>query len=92
MFQPSPFWTGDSRFERLSPVLQFDLEISRFQGNMSNFSIFCKNSKKFLTWTFWGQNVGPTWVENGKKYCFYTSHLTMNPVFPKTKFLTATVS
>ena len=42
-----PFWTGDSRFERLSPILPFDLEISRFEGNMSKFSIFCKNSSVY---------------------------------------------
>ena len=39
-----PFWTGDSRFEKLSPVLPFDLEISRFEGNICKFSIFSKNS------------------------------------------------
>ena len=32
-----PFWMGDSRFERLSPVFPFDLEISRFERNMSKF-------------------------------------------------------
>ena len=35
-----PFWTGGSCFERLSPVLLFDLEISCFEGNISKLSIF----------------------------------------------------
>ena len=43
--------------------------------------------KEFLIWAFWGQNVGPGWVKNGKKRCFHTSHLTSNPVFPKNKVL-----
>ena len=42
-----PFWTVDSRFGRLSPVLPFDLEISRSEANMSKFSIFCKNSNMY---------------------------------------------
>ena len=43
--------------------------------------------KNFLIWAFWGQNVGPGWVKNGKKGCFHTSHLTTNPVFPKNKVI-----
>ena len=42
MFQPS-------RFQRLFPVLPFDLEISRFEGSISKFSIFCKNSNMYRT-------------------------------------------
>ena len=26
---------------------------------------------KFLIWIFWGQNVGPGWVKNGKKGSFH---------------------
>ena len=50
--------------------------------------------KELFIWDFWGQNMGPDLVKNGKKGCFHTSHLiTTNPIFPKTKFLiTATVS
>ena len=36
-----------SRFERLSPVLSFDLEISPFEGNICKFSIFSKNSNMY---------------------------------------------
>ena len=43
-----PFWMGDSRFERLSPVLPFDLEISCFKWSMSKFLIFCKKFKYVL--------------------------------------------
>lgn len=38
------FLAGHSRFGRLSPVLPFDLKISRFERNISELSIFCKNS------------------------------------------------
>ena len=41
--------------------------------------------KEFLTWTFWGQDIGPGWIKNCRNGCFHTSHLTINPVFPKTK-------
>ena len=47
--------------------------------------------KKFLTWAFWGQDVEPGWIEIGKKGCFHTNHLTINPVFSKNKVLKATV-
>ena len=40
-------WTGDSYFEKLSPVLPFDLKISSFKENMSKFSISCKNSNMY---------------------------------------------
>ena len=40
-----------------------------------------------IFWPLWGQNVGPCWVKNGKKGYFDTSHLTPNPVFPKTEVL-----
>ena len=43
--------------------------------------------KKFLTWAFWGHDVGPGWVRNGTKGCFHTSHITINPAFPKNKVL-----
>ena len=42
-----PFWMVDCRFGRLSPVLPFDFEISRSEGNVSKFSIFCKNSNMY---------------------------------------------
>ena len=45
--------------------------------------------KELLIWVFWGQNVGPGWVKNGKKGCFNTSHLTSNPFSLKIRFLTA---
>ena len=48
--------------------------------------------KEFRIWAFGAQTVGPGWVKNGKKGCFHISHFTTNPVFPKTKFLTAIVS
>ena len=40
---------------------------------------------EFLIWTWWDQNVGPGWVKNRKNGGFHTSHLPINPVFPKTK-------
>ena len=43
--------------------------------------------KELNIWAFWVQNVGPGWVKNGKKGCFHTSHLTINPVSPKNKVL-----
>ena len=43
--------------------------------------------KELNIWAFWIQNVGPGWVKNGKKGCFHTSHLTINPVSPKNKVL-----
>ena len=43
--------------------------------------------KKFLTWAFWNQDMGPGWVKNRQKGCFHTSHLTINPAFPKNKVL-----
>ena len=43
--------------------------------------------KELFMWAFWGQNVGPGWVKNGKKGCFHTSHLTTNSGFPKNKVL-----
>ena len=43
--------------------------------------------KELFIWTFGGQSVAPGWVKNGKKGCFHTNHLTMNPVFPKNKVL-----
>ena len=42
-----PFWTVNSHFERLSPVLPFDLEISHFEGNICKFSILSKNSSMY---------------------------------------------
>ena len=44
MFQPSRFERETPVLRGLSSVLPFDLEISRFDRNMSKFSIFCKNS------------------------------------------------
>ena len=43
--------------------------------------------KEFLIWVFWGQNVGPGWVKNGKKGFFYTSYLSANSVLSKTEVL-----
>ena len=43
--------------------------------------------KEFLIWAFWGPDVGPGWVKNGKKGYFHISYLTINPVFPKNKVL-----
>ena len=48
--------------------------------------------KEFFIWAFWGQNLGPGWVKNGKKIFFHTSHLSTNPVLPKNEVLTVTVS
>ena len=36
-----------SRFEKLSPILLFDLKISRFEGNICKFSIFSENSNMY---------------------------------------------
>ena len=35
-----------------------------------------------------GQHFCPTWVKNGKKGCFHTSHLTTNSVLKSHSFLT----
>ena len=43
--------------------------------------------KAFLIWAFWGQDVGPGWVANGKKGCFHMSHFNKNPIFAKNKVL-----
>ena len=41
---------------------------------------------------FWGQNVGPSWVKNGKKTIFIPATSLPTKFSLKTKFLTATVS
>ena len=44
--------------------------------------------KELLIWAFWGQNVGPGWVKNGKKkFFFHTNHFYVNPVLPKNELL-----
>ena len=43
--------------------------------------------KEFDIWAFWGQNLAPALVKNGKKGYFNTSHLITNPVFLKNKVL-----
>ena len=47
--------------------------------------------KEFLIWTLWGQNVGPGWVKNGKKFSFTPATLLSTQFSLKTKFLTAIV-
>ena len=39
--------------------------------------------EEFVIWAFWGQNVGPGLVKNGKKGCFHSSHLSTSPVLNK---------
>ena len=43
--------------------------------------------KEFLIWSFWGQNVGPGCVKNGKKGFFHASHLRANPVLLRNELL-----
>ena len=60
------FWTGDSRFERLSPVLPFYLDISLFWGKRANFQFFVKTQISILScFVFWCFNC-VTAVGNAK--------------------------
>ena len=64
---------------------------------LRNPKVFCRRSlrdckfkfcfRNSMFWPFWGQNVGPCWFKNGKKGYFHASHLTPNPVFPKSEVL-----
>ena len=45
--------------------------------------------KEFLISSFWGQNVGPGCVKNGKKGFFHTSHLCANPVLLRNELLSS---
>ena len=49
--------------------------------------------KELLIWAFWGQNVGPGWVKNGKKKFFSIPTTFMLTQFClKMSFLTGIVS
>ena len=65
----------------------FSLKVSKLIIIILSLSFLTKILfKESFIWAFWVQYVVRGWVKNGKG-CFYTCHLTTNPVFSKNKVL-----